>query len=93
MRTKCVAEESVDPIDAENTGRAFVTAIVEDEKILILSTEETIFLNQQAIDREIYYDAKRAFVLGGEEALKRKLAEPDLRNEQKDMLFGMIVKK
>lgn len=90
---KCVAEESVNPRDVESAGRAAITSIVEDEKILILSTEETIFLNQQDIAGETYYDAKRAFVLGGEKRLRDTLGGQDLADAQKDVLFRAIVKK
>lgn len=92
MRVKCTAMESARPQDVvEDT--VTVVDIVEDERVLILSTEEEIFLNQHRIDHDMYYEARRSFLEGGESGLRDKLATLSLDNNQQEALVGFTVER
>lgn len=94
MRMKLVAEESVNLYDVgEDERKAGVATVREDERILILSTDEEVALNRQGVGNDVYYDAKKAFLLGGLEALDTTLRSLGLDGEQQQALFALITSK
>ena len=94
MRTKLVAEEAVNLYDVGDDERAAgIATVSEDERVLILSADEEAVLNVQGVANDAYYDAKRAFVLGGRGALDSRLRSFGLDDEQQRALFELITAK
>ncbi|AHL28947.1 hypothetical protein EHEL_070425 [Encephalitozoon hellem ATCC 50504] len=93
MRMKFAAEKSISLYDVDDEKQANIVTIKEKEKVLILSADEEIALNKQNIENDVYYDAKKAFLLGGKERLEEKLVSLDLDDEQKLILSDLIMSK
>lgn len=93
MRTKFVAEKSIGLCDIQNERQANIVTIKEKERILVLTADEEAVLNKQNIGNDTYYDAKKAFFLGGGRKLEERLISLDLDDVQRSILSDLIRSK